>query len=57
MEKYTGVRLVFSYTMKDAKTMKTVFTAKSEHCFIGKDGMPIPLKSRFPSFDAALRQL
>ena len=57
LEKYTGVRFVFSYTMKNAQTMKPVFTAKSEHCFIGADGMPIPVKSSFPAFDAVLSQL
>lgn len=55
--RYTGARLVFSYTMRNTATEQVVFTATSTHCFTDGSGKPIAIKRRFPALDAALRQL
>lgn len=54
--KYTGVRLSFSYVMKNADTNVTVAVASSSHCFIDKNGIPISVKKYFPQLDAVLTE-
>ena len=52
---YTGVRLTFSYTMKDKVRDVLVARASSVHCFINQEGMPVRLKKYFPELDAILK--
>lgn len=54
LEKYTGVKLFLSYTMKNSSTGEIVAIASSTHCFIDENGRPIAVKKRAPEFDAAL---
>ncbi len=56
LEKYTGVKLFLSYTMRNSNTGETVAIASSTHCFIDENGRPIAVKKRAPEFDAALRE-
>ena len=55
LEKYTGVKLFLSYTMRNSKTNEIVATASSTHCFIDENGRPIAVRKRAPGFDAVLR--
>jgi len=55
LEKYTGVKLFLSYTMRNSNTGETVAVASSAHCFIDDKGRPIAVKKRAPEFDAVLR--
>ena len=55
LEKYTGVKLFLSYTMRNSKTNEIVETASSTHCFIDENGRPIAVRKRAPGFDAVLR--
>ena len=55
MEKYTGVKLFLSYTMRNPNTNEIVAMASSIHCFIDENGRPIAVKKRAPEFDAILR--
>ena len=54
LEKYTGVKLFLSYTMKNQNTHEIVAVASSTHCFVDESGRPIAVKKRAPEFDAAL---
>ena len=56
LEKYTGVKLFLSYTMRNSKTNEIVATASSTHCFIDENGRPIAVRKRAPGFDAVLRE-
>lgn len=56
LEKYTGVKLLLSYTMRNSNTNETVAIASSTHCFVDEIGRPIAVKKRAPEFDAALRE-
>ena len=55
MEKYTGVKLFLSYTMRNPNTNEIVAMASSTHCFIDENGRPIAVKKRAPECDAILR--
>lgn len=57
LEKYTGVKLFLSYTMRNSNTNEIVAIASSTHCFIDEGGRPIALKKYAPKFDAVLRQV
>ena len=57
LEKYTGVKLFLSYTMRNSNTNEIVAIASSTHCFIDEGGRPIALKKYAPQFDAVLRQV
>ena len=54
--RYTGVRLFFGYEMTNAEG-KTVFTARSEHCFMDPRGRVLRLKRDCPRLDAVLQGL
>jgi len=53
---YTGVKLVFSYVMKN-QGGKVVCTAKSSHCFLDENGRPLRLAKSFPELNDALSRL
>ena len=55
VSKYTGVRLMLSYTMKNKTNEILVATATSVHCFINAEGKPVPLKRYFPALDQILK--
>lgn len=57
VESYTGVKLTLTYVMKNLATGEVVLTARSSHCFIDAEGMPLAMKKHAPGFDAMLRQL
>ncbi len=56
LEEYTGVKLSMSYTMLNVETGTVVFTARSSHCFINKDGRPIAVSRKCPEFDKILKE-
>lgn len=55
--KYTGVKLLLAYTMRNKADGAMVATAASSHCFIDENGNPIAVKKHFPDFDAILRTM
>ena len=56
VKKYTGVKLLLSYTMKNVNTGDIVAVASSAHCFINEEGVPIAVKKHFPELDEILKQ-
>ena len=56
LEKYAGVKLFLSYTMKNPSTGEIVAIASSTHCFIDENGRPIAVNKRAPEFDAVLKE-
>ena len=57
VKKYTGVKLLLSYTMRNAATGNVVAVASSTHCFVDENGEPIVVKKVFPELDKILKQL
>lgn len=53
-EKYSGVKLVFSYAMRNVKTGDLVAKATSTHCFVDKNRKPVAVKKVSPEFDRIL---
>ena len=56
VEEFRGVKLKLHYRMYNAEG-KTVFEAKSEHCFLDKEGRLIRLKNKHPEFCEVLMKL
>lgn len=57
LEKYTGVKLFLSYTMRNPSTNEIVAMASSTNCFIDENGRPIAVKKHVPEFNAVLREI
>lgn len=57
IKEFKGVKLVFEYLMKNAKTNEIVAEASSKHCFVNNEGRPIILKKEFPELDQKLKEL
>ena len=57
VKEFKGVRLVIEYKMVNAKNNNVVFLGTSNHCFIGKNNIPIMLKKDFPELDTKLKEL
>ncbi len=55
IEHYTGVKIVFSYTVRDQATGEVRCTGKTEHCFLGENGRPGALRKLCPAWDALVR--
>ena len=53
IKEYTGIKLIFSYTMKN-KDNQVVLTGESEHCFVSDKGHIIIPKTAFPDLDEIL---
>ena len=53
-EKYSGVKLILSYTMRNVKTGELVAKASSTHCFVDKNMKPVAVKKVSPEFDRIL---
>ena len=49
--RYTGVRFVLEYEIRDEKTDALRTVCKSSHCFIDESGKPISLRRKFPDWD------
>lgn len=57
LEKYTGVRITFSYVLTKIATGEVVAIGRTSHCFTDAvTGVPIAVKKRLPDFDAALKK-
>lgn len=57
VEEFRGVKLVLGYSIINTKTEEKVFSGKTSHCFINKEGKPVILKRELPEFDAKLKSL
>lgn len=57
VEKYSGVRLAFRYTMTDLMTGELVLTGRTEHCFLNRNHKPVIVKKNYPELDAMLRKM
>ena len=54
LAEYNSVKMVYEYTMKNKATGDLVFTGKSSHCFLNKEGRPVNLKKVVPEMDERL---
>ena len=54
LAEYNSVKMVYEYTMKNKANGEVVFTGKSSHCFLNKEGRPINLKKVVPEMDERL---
>lgn len=54
IERYTGTRIAFSYTVRDKESGALRCVGKTEHCFL-KNGRPVPLKKAMPEYDEKVR--
>ena len=52
--RYTGVKLVIEYTVKDKATGAVRCTGRSSHCFIDGSGKIISLKRNYPEYDKVM---
>ena len=52
---YKRLTLKVAYTMINIKTDEVVFVGESNHCFVNKEGRPIPLSRQFPEYDELLK--
>ncbi|MCH5162025.1 MAG: acyl-CoA thioesterase [Clostridiales bacterium] len=52
---YTGIRLLFSYTMRNAKTGAVLVEANSSHCFLF-GGKVVSMKKAFPDLDKVMTE-
>lgn len=50
IEKYTGVKIVFSYVVRDEKTGEVRCTGETHHCFLGEQGRPVMLRKACPEY-------
>lgn len=56
VEKYNGVKLELSYTVRDKQTQEIRTCGSSRHCFLNREGKPLSLKKACPAFDIAFRE-
>ncbi|MCD8056598.1 MAG: acyl-CoA thioesterase [Clostridiales bacterium] len=57
MTKYTGVRCVIEYEMRNAETGAICAVCKSEHCFTDSDGKIMILKHKAPDYDEIFKRV
>ena len=50
LEKYNGVKIQFSYTVKSEETGEIKCTGTTEHCFLNTLGKPVSLKKYSPQY-------
>lgn len=55
VEEFKGVKLKLKYVMKNDKG-DIVCEARSEHCFLNTQGVPVRLNKEYPHFYSALMQ-
>lgn len=55
VEKYNGIKLELSYTVRDKETQELRTCGNSLHCFLDREGRPLSLKKACPAFDVAFR--
>lgn len=57
VEGYTGVKIWFSYVVRDGETGTVRCTGKTQHCFLNEEGRPIALRRAHPGFDRKIRDV
>lgn len=55
IESYSGVRIAFSYTVRDKETGTVRCLGKTSHCFLNREGRPVALRKAVPDYDRAVR--
>lgn len=55
IREYTGIRLLFSYIMRNTDTGIVVVEANSSHCFL-VDGKVVSMKKAFPDIDKVMAE-
>lgn len=56
-EEYTGIRVGFSYEVRDKETGELKCTGKSRHCFLDENNKPLFVRKRYPEKDKYLKNL
>ncbi len=54
---YSGIRVKFSYEMKNMSNGKCAFVGTSEHCFVRQDGSIVRINKAFPELHQKLLSL
>ncbi len=57
LTRYTGVKFVLSYVMRNIKTGNIVAEATSAHCFIDAEGRPVAVKKSCPDLDGKMKNI
>ena len=55
IESYTGTRITFTYTVREAVSGQLRCMGKTSHCFLNEKGRPVSLKKALPAYDEAVR--
>ncbi|MDP4152505.1 MAG: thioesterase family protein [Bacillota bacterium] len=55
IKEYTGVKVVFSYTVTGKADSKIKATGESKHCFLSKDSKVVSVKKDLPEIDKLIR--
>lgn len=57
LAEYNSVKMIYEYRMNNKATGELVFTGKSSHCFINREGRPINLKKFVPEIDEKIYKI
>ena len=57
VEKYTGVKLVLSYTMTNEESGEVCAEGESTSCFVDPEGNPLSLKKEYPGLHILFENL
>lgn len=57
IKKYTGVSLIFQYTITNQSNSNIILQASSKHCFTNKNLQPLNLKKLYPSLHSKFDSL
>lgn len=55
VESYSGVRITFTYTVRDKATGTVRCQGTTSHCFLNAAGRPVNLRKANPAYDAAVK--
>lgn len=56
IQEYTGVRIAWSYAVREKETGELRCAGKTTHCFLNQRGRPVSLKKTSPEYDQIVRR-
>lgn len=57
IQRYTGVRITWAYTVRDKESGAVRCQGKTDLCFVNAAGRPVALQKACPDYDAAVRRV
>ena len=57
LSSYTGTRIGFSYRVTDGADGTLRCQGRTSHCFINREGRPVPLRRACPAYDRRVKEL